>query len=223
MVGMDRSTFLIFDDKRKEIIIDSDKPLKSVKVVYIGDNEPPNTWGATVTLGKNYPQINGVTGEINVGTSNIISAPKYGTYCLSIMYDPSGAYSTNITCNPKPLTGTKARQAIESLYKGRCSIYQVEKMVDPTTKRTVSKWVLSIDNEPCRLSFETKTSADYDGMNGTIEQRIKLFLRPELRVLAGSRIVVTQNGVTTSYKYSGRAAVYTNHQEILLELENDKG
>ena len=114
------------------------------------------------------------------------------------------------------------REAIESLYVGRCTIYQSQKIVNPKTKRTTTQNVLLCENEPCRLSFESKRSADYDGVVSKIVQSVKLFLKPELVVLAGAKIEVSQNGRTTKYKASGQPAVYTNHQEILLELDDDK-
>ena len=49
-------------------------------------------------------------------------------------------------------------------------------------------------------------------------QTIKIFLAPEIRVQAGSKLTVTQNGVTTEYKSSGEPALYQTHQEIMLEL-----
>ncbi len=47
---------------------------------------------------------------------------------------------------------------------------------------------------------------------------MKLFLAPEIRVNSGSRIAVTQNGISNEYCASGEPAVYDTHQEILLEL-----
>lgn len=52
----------------------------------------------------------------------------------------------------------------------------------------------------------------------TTSQAVKLFIAPEIAVPEGSRIDVTQNGITTSYRQSGTPAVYSSHQEITLEL-----
>ena len=49
-------------------------------------------------------------------------------------------------------------------------------------------------------------------------QTIKLFISPLVNVPAGSKITVTQNNQIQVYKASGQPAVYTNHQEIELEL-----
>ena len=48
-------------------------------------------------------------------------------------------------------------------------------------------------------------------------KQIKLFLSPDIRVKAGCRISVTQNGITQEYKNSGETAMYRHHQEIVLE------
>ena len=116
----------------------------------------------------------------------------------------------------------RVRKAIESLYKGVCTITNSQKVFDEVTKRTTTKDVVLVENEPCRLSYETKKSGEYDTKVMGVEQTIKLFMRPELVVKAGSKITVTQNGRTVKYKASGQPAVYTNHQEILLELDGDK-
>ena len=116
----------------------------------------------------------------------------------------------------------RVRKAIESLYKGVCTITNSQKIFDEVTKRTTTKDVVLVENEPCRLSYETKKTGDYDTKVMSLTQTIKLFMRPELVVKAGSKITVTQNGRTVKYKSSGQPAVYTNHQEILLELDGDK-
>lgn len=50
-------------------------------------------------------------------------------------------------------------------------------------------------------------------------QTVKLFLKPEKIIEPGSKITVTQNGVTTDYASSGKPAVYETHQEVILELK----
>ncbi len=114
------------------------------------------------------------------------------------------------------------RKAIEQLYVGRCRITNRQKTVDPVTKITSFKDVVLCEDEPCRLSYSTiSRSSDTDTITN-VNQVVKLFLRPELVVDAGSKITVTQNGRTTNYVASGQSAVYTNHQEILLGLGDNK-
>ncbi|BBM48390.1 hypothetical protein JMUB3933_1906 [Leptotrichia wadei] len=55
-----------------------------------------------------------------------------------------------------------------------------------------------------------------------MSQVVTLFISPEVYIPPGSMIEVTQNNVTKRYKHSGISAVYTNHQEIVLEVEQEK-
>ena len=78
--------------------------------------------------------------------------------------------------------------------------------------------VIVIENQPCKLSFKKLTAASQTETAAAVSQVIKLFLAPEINVKAGSKLVVTQNGVTGKYSASGIPAVYSTHQEIVLEL-----
>ena len=49
-------------------------------------------------------------------------------------------------------------------------------------------------------------------------QSITLFIDRAVTVPEGSKITVTQNGVTGVYEKSGKPAIYSTHQEIPLEL-----
>lgn len=110
------------------------------------------------------------------------------------------------------------RKAIESQYKGRCDVYEYRKVKDEVTKVTSMQEVLVLKNCPCKLSYERINSTNQS--TGAAEQSMttKLFLSPNVEIKAGSKIVVTQNGVTTSFAKSGMAGRFTNHQEIMLNL-----
>lgn len=114
------------------------------------------------------------------------------------------------------------RSAIESLYKGLCTIRQYDSVVDPVTKRTYMAEVVSHTNLPCRLSYSSDSSAKQSDTVTNVAQVIKLFIAPEITIDAGSKIQVTQNGVTKSYVASGEPLIYTNHQEVVLEIEDDE-
>ena len=110
------------------------------------------------------------------------------------------------------------RKAIESLYKGICTIYEYQSVKDPITKVTKHQEVPVLENQPCRLSFERVTPVNQTDTVGVVTQTIKLFLAPEIEVKPGSKIFVTQNGRSTAYRDSGEPAVYESHQEIRLVL-----
>ena len=110
------------------------------------------------------------------------------------------------------------RRAIESLYMGACTIYEQQKVKDPITHQTTTKEVMVLENQKCKLSYEKIASANQTTAPATIAQSIKLFIAPEIVINSGSKIVVTQHGKTTAFERSGEPALYSEHQEIRLEL-----
>lgn len=110
------------------------------------------------------------------------------------------------------------RALIEATYNGTCRIYEKQPYKDPDTMVTSHKEVLVEENIPCRLSFSSAPAATESGTAAGVVQTVKLFLAPELVLRPGSKIEVVQNGRTECYSQSGKAAVYSSHQEVALEL-----
>lgn len=110
----------------------------------------------------------------------------------------------------------KARKAIEKLYIGTCTITEHQK-VKKENKSTGFADVVVLEKQPCRLSYKTITSTKQDEAAASLIQVAKVFLAPEIHVKPGSKLTITQNGVTTEYQNSGEPAVYSTHQEIILE------
>lgn len=110
------------------------------------------------------------------------------------------------------------RKAAERMYKGLCSVIEYSKGKDEATKQTRFEEVETLHDQPCRLSFSGLQPTHSIG--GVPEKKIsaKLFISPDVTILPGSKVIVTQEGVTTTYKRSGEPAVYPSHQEIMLEL-----
>lgn len=112
----------------------------------------------------------------------------------------------------------KARKAIESLYDGKCTITEHQK-IKKENKSTGFQDVVVLEDEPCRLSFKTINNTNQtDTAASAVVQITKVFLAPEIQVKPGSKLTITQNDVTTEYKSSGEPAFYSTHQEIVLEL-----
>ncbi|WP_068983874.1 hypothetical protein [Lysinibacillus xylanilyticus] len=109
------------------------------------------------------------------------------------------------------------RKAVESLYKGVCTVKVWREVEDPITHVTRHKEVPLFTDQKCKLSFEKQTSTTPTGGPAVIAQTTKLFIAPELDIPAGSKIIVTQHGKTTEYARSGEPAVYMDQQEIMLE------
>lgn len=112
------------------------------------------------------------------------------------------------------------RNALETLYTDTCTVSDYRDVENKETCITSKQRYIVAENVPCRLSFK-KIKAAGDGVVASISQSTKLIIAPEIVINAGSRIEVTRNGVTTAYKRSGEPARYTNHQEIMLELEEE--
>lgn len=111
------------------------------------------------------------------------------------------------------------RNAIESLYTAVCSVYELTAVFDDETKQTKQEEVLCLENQPCRISFRSDSSAvKSNDIVYEKPQEIKLFVSPDIEIKPGSKIAVTQNGRTEYYKNSGEASVYETHQEIVLEI-----
>lgn len=115
------------------------------------------------------------------------------------------------------------RKAIESRYVGKCDIKVKKEIVDPETNITQNKDVIIVKDEPCRLSYSHVPTMKSNENADEVKQIIKLFIKPEIDIPAGCRIVVTQHNKTNSYRNSGFPEVHTSHQEIMLELDDKFG
>lgn len=111
-----------------------------------------------------------------------------------------------------------ARQALETLYTGKCTITEYQKTTDPDTKKTSFKEIDVATDIPGRLSFSTVSAATAGSGSVAVAQTVKWFMAPDITVKPNSRLTVTQNGITTTYKSSGVPAVHETHQEIELTL-----
>ena len=110
----------------------------------------------------------------------------------------------------------KVRKALEKGYIGTFTVTEHKNVTKPNHTTGFSDVDVLVD-QPCRLSFSSSPTTA-DGDVPAIAQTVKLFFAPEVTVKEGSKISVTQNGITTVYKRSGTPVVYQTHKEILLEL-----
>ena len=107
------------------------------------------------------------------------------------------------------------------LWTGRCTLYEYQDVTDLDTFQTIQKEVAVLEDEPCRLSYNHEQATDIRSGAAVVSQSITLFIRRDLEIKPGSVIEITQNGVTEKYKGSGQPAVYSNHQEIVLQIYKD--
>lgn len=112
-----------------------------------------------------------------------------------------------------------ARSAFEKYhYDGTVTVSEWEKTKDPETGLTHQGEKILLKNQPCHLSAESNAAATQTSSIAQVSQIIKLFISPDLSIKPGSKITVTQAGITAVYVHSGKAAVYDTHQEIILDL-----
>lgn len=120
----------------------------------------------------------------------------------------------------------KSTSPLSILWDGLCTIYEYREETDPDTFQTNYGLVSVVVDEPCRLS-QSRVAHNQSEVTYTrdgapyVDQLTVLFIRPELDINAGSVIEVTQHGRTVKYKRSSEPAIYSNHQEIVLELYED--
>lgn len=108
------------------------------------------------------------------------------------------------------------------LWIGKCTIYEYHSVTDPITYQETQREVAVLVDEPCRLSYNREQATNISSGAAVVSQSITLFIRPDLVIKPGSVIEITQHGVTTKYKGSGQPAIYSNHQEIVLELYDNE-
>lgn len=110
------------------------------------------------------------------------------------------------------------RKAIELTYDCTCNITE-HQQYKKTNKSTGFKDIVVEEKQKCKLSFKTIANNNQDDIKANVVQIVKLFIAPELKIKAGSKIDVTNAlGEVIFYKSSGQPAKYQTHQEIVLEL-----
>lgn len=109
------------------------------------------------------------------------------------------------------------RRALERLYSDTALIRTEEASVmDLVTGRITQRESMS-GPYPCRLSYKSFPEAQKGDGVASFSQTITLFIAPEVVIAAGSAVSVTREGRTLEFIASGVPAVYSDHQEIVLE------
>ncbi|MEK5415881.1 ABC transporter ATP-binding protein [Paenibacillus sp. FSL L8-0708] len=113
------------------------------------------------------------------------------------------------------------RAAIESTYEGLATVYEMQDVKDPVTKKTQQQLVMVLEAEPCGLSQSSLPAATQTVTADQVNYDAKLFLSPDVTIKPGSRITVQQNGMEFKGEQAGQPFRYATHQEIKLrEVKN---
>lgn len=114
------------------------------------------------------------------------------------------------------------KKAIERLYDCTCDIYEYRQVVDENNI-SCQEEVLVYSNLPCRLSYATLFSSTQSRAVNYTKTSAKLFISPEVKISAGSKVKIYKNGMCIEFKNSGEPAIYNSHQEIKLDLLKNWG
>lgn len=111
-----------------------------------------------------------------------------------------------------------ARPHIERMYRGTLTIYEWTLVTDPLTHISSEVETITVENQPCMLSnTSTAPTTSTDGIP-SVTKITKIFVAPDISIKEGSKLVVTQDGVTNTYERSGIPSVYPTHQEVTVNL-----
>ena len=110
------------------------------------------------------------------------------------------------------------KKAVQSLWDGKATITVLDGVLNPANGRTEPVERVTASGLSCRISHTTVKSTEPSEEAAVAAQSVTLYIDPDLDIPEGSKVTVTQNGVTRDYERSGKAAVYTAHQEVPLEL-----
>ena len=110
---------------------------------------------------------------------------------------------------------------LERLWKDSMTV-TVKQSYKKQDKSTDFQDVVIIEDKPCKISFSDNIAfnllTDSDGVASPLQKTIKLFCSAEWDIPAGSKIAITHKGKTENYTHSSKPSIFTDHQEILLDV-----
>lgn len=112
------------------------------------------------------------------------------------------------------------KSELQRLYTGRADVYGYIYATGDHGAEVKTETQL-LKDIPCRLSYDRKATNE-QGISSMIEQDITMFCDPTHAIPAGSKVVITQNGVTRTYKCGSQPAVYASHQEVELTAYRER-
>lgn len=110
---------------------------------------------------------------------------------------------------------------VEGFFNCKCSVYKYEKVAEGSFTKT--KLVPVYENLICRRGYSTNGNINYTKTaevsfdNVDIKQLVKLFLPKDIKIEAGSYVVVDYGGCKEYYEFSGICLKYDTHTEVLLK------
>jgi hypothetical protein len=111
-----------------------------------------------------------------------------------------------------------ARFPIEKLYRGTLTIHEWTLVTDPETHISSEVETIAVADQPCLLSNMSIAPASSTEGVPSVAKNTKIFVAPDIPIKEGSKLVVTQDGITNTYERSGIPSVYPSHQEVSVNL-----
>lgn len=113
------------------------------------------------------------------------------------------------------------KEAIESLWKDRCAVVEYQPYTKPNGA-TGHREEIVAEGLPCKLSFSEallvgQPPAEAGEVAAPAKQIAKLFISPAQEIKPGSKLRVQHKGREFIFAASGRPAIFTYHQEIMLK------
>lgn len=114
----------------------------------------------------------------------------------------------------------KFTDTLSSFFFGSCDVFEFLPSTSSDSSSSFSE-VLVHQSLPCKLSFSSSDISRDTSFASGISQVVTLFIAPDIIINSGSKIVVTQDSITTVYENSGVPLHFSTHQEIKLRLFTD--
>jgi sulfate adenylyltransferase subunit 1 (EFTu-like GTPase family) len=110
------------------------------------------------------------------------------------------------------------KKAVQSLWEGKATVTVLVGKLNPTNGRTEQVEQVTVQDAPCRVSYTSVKTTEPESEAAKVPQSVTMYIDPSVDIPDGSKITVTQNGVTRDYERSGKPSVFDAHQEVPLEL-----
>lgn len=107
------------------------------------------------------------------------------------------------------------REFIEKMYQGKCTIIEYKKVKNGSITQNIKKIVAK--DIPCNLGKSSNSPSVQTDSVSKIDYNTTLFINPEIRINAGSTLIISQYGVNRVYQQAGEPFVYPTHQEVSLK------
>jgi hypothetical protein len=113
------------------------------------------------------------------------------------------------------MVNENVKNALKTMWTDSCNVIEFQEVLN-SNHTTTHQEVTTLENVPCKLSFETLQETNQTDTGAKIVQKTKIILDNEVEIKPGSKIIITRGNDTFQYQHSGEVGEFHNHQEIEL-------